>query len=53
MEYKRIDVRVFAAFITMAVTPSMLGASVLRRILGTEQVRLEEGTVTVERVANH
>jgi len=36
--------------ITMAVTTSMLGASVLRRILGLEQLRPEAGTVTAERV---
>ena len=42
----------FEALITMAVTPSMLGASVLRRILGTKQLRPEEGTGTAERVGN-
>jgi K+:H+ antiporter len=34
LEYKLIDQRVFVALITMALATSMLGASVLQRILG-------------------
>ncbi|MGQ0537408.1 MAG: cation:proton antiporter [Gemmatimonadaceae bacterium] len=42
LEHRLIDERVFVALITMAVTTSMLGASVIRRILGGE-VALAEG----------
>lgn len=41
LEYRLIDERVFVALITMAVTTSMLGASVLRRILGPAYAEVE------------
>jgi Kef-type K+ transport system membrane component KefB len=41
LEYRLIDERVFVALITMAVTTSMLGASVLRRILGPAYEEVE------------